>query len=210
MRPVPRRTDPNSRRRRSGGAFLIVVVATAAVTAAWWSWSASPRPVRREAGLDVLLITVDTLRADAVGAYGNSRAHTPWIDRLAAGGVRFTEARAHNVVTLPSHANILSGRYPFDHGARDNAGFRFPATGETLATLLSARGYRTGAFVSAFPLDSRFGLDRGFEVYDDSFSGAEPETAFLIQERAGGETIARAREWLSAADSRPAFAWVHL
>src|SRR5262245_65272653 len=104
--------------------------------------------VRREAGLDVLLITIDTLRADALGAYGNARAATPWIDRLAAGGVRFTRAHAHNVVTLPSHSNILSGRHPFLHGVRDNAGFRFPKDTETLATILKRRGYRTAAFVS--------------------------------------------------------------
>ncbi|MFI5329259.1 MAG: sulfatase-like hydrolase/transferase, partial [Candidatus Rokuibacteriota bacterium] len=74
--------------------------------------------VKREAGLNVLLITIDTLRADAVGAYGRPAAETPLMDRLAAGGVRFTEARAQNVVTLPSHANILSGRYPLRHGVR--------------------------------------------------------------------------------------------
>jgi tetratricopeptide (TPR) repeat protein len=175
-----------------------------------WSWLFAPREVRREPGLRVLLITIDTLRADAVGAYGNPRAHTPWIDRLAAAGIRFAEARAHNVTTLPSHANILAGRYPFDHGVRDNGGFRFPSTQDTLATLLSARGYRTGAFVSAFPLDSRFGLDRGFDVYDDSVTGAEPQTAFLVQERAGVETVARARAWLDTPDPRPAFCWIHL
>jgi arylsulfatase A-like enzyme/Flp pilus assembly protein TadD len=181
----------------------------AAIVAAWW-WSLTPEPVVRQARPRVLLITVDTLRADAVGAYGNPRARTPWIDRLASTGIRFTEARAHNVVTLPSHANILSGRYPFDHGARDNAGFRFPRTQETLATLLSARGYRTGAFVSAFPLDSRFGLDRGFDVYDDSFVGAETPAAFVVQERTGAETVARAVAWLNASDPRPSFCWVHL
>jgi arylsulfatase A-like enzyme/Tfp pilus assembly protein PilF len=209
MQRVARRRDPNVRTRRSrclaGAALVLAAVAGAS------SWRLSgPAPVRREAGLRVLLITIDTLRADAIGAYGHTRARTPWIDRLASTGVRFAEARAHNVVTLPSHANILSGRYPFEHGVRDNAGFRFPATVETLATRLSARGYRTGAFVSAFPLHSRFGLDRGFDVYDDSFVGSEPETAFLIQERTGMETVARARAWLDAADPRPAFCWVHL
>ena len=137
-----------------------------------------------ERARSVLLITVDTLRADAVGAYGKADAGTPWMDRLAAGGVRFDDAHAHNVLTLPSHANILSGRYPLDHGVRDNAGFRFPAGIDTLATLLKARGYATGAFVSAFPLDARFGLDRGFDVYDDSFVGRPARPAFLEQERA--------------------------
>ena len=128
--------------------------------------------MRREAGLNALLITIDTLRADAIGAYGDARAATPWIDRLAGGDVRFARANAHNVVTLPSHSNILSGRHPFGHGVRDNAGFRFPRGTDTLATILKRQGYRTGAFVSAFTLDSRFGLDAGFDVYDDGFAEA--------------------------------------
>src|SRR5215470_10828492 len=80
----------------------------------------------RDPSQNVLLITIDTLRADAIGASGNATVATPWIDRLAAGGVRFTAAHASTVVTLPSHANILSGLYPFRHGVRENAGFRFP------------------------------------------------------------------------------------
>ena len=158
----------------------------------------------------VLLITVDTLRADAVGAYGKADAGTPWMDRLAAGGVRFEDAHAHNVMTLPSHANILSGRYPLDHGVRDNAGFRFPTGMDTLATLLEARGYATAAFVSAFPLDARFGLARGFDVYEDSFVDAQVRPAFLEQERRGTETVALARKWLAAQGDRPVFCWVHL
>jgi len=168
--------------------------------------SAPPAP---EPNLNVLLVTIDTLRADAVGAYGQPGGITPWIDRLASGGARFTNARAHNVVTLPSHANILSGRLPTEHGVRDNSGFRFPAALDTLATILKAHGYRTGAFVSAFPLDSRFGLARGFDDYDDRFADAA-RPAFLVQERSGPDTVASARRWI---DSRPEgswFCWVHL
>lgn len=153
---------------------------------------------------------MDTLRADAIGVYRSADARTPWMDRLAAGGVRFDRARAHNVITLPSHANILSGRLPSQHGVRDNAGFRFPADQPTLATILKARGYRTGAFVSAFPLDSRFGLDRGFDVYDDSFADARAGRAFLVQERSGVETVALARRWIDARSMQPYFCWVHL
>ena len=166
-----------------------------------------PKP--REAGLNVLLVTIDTLRADALGAYGSRSAQTPWIDRLAREGVRFETAHAHNVTTLASHANILSGRLPTDHGVRDNAGFRFPAAAPTLATLLKAAGYRTAAFVSAFPLDSRFGLARGFDVYDDRFVDAQARPAFLEQERAAPSTVALARKWIESATG-PWFAWVHL
>jgi arylsulfatase A-like enzyme/Flp pilus assembly protein TadD len=171
---------------------------------------APPPEVRREAGLDVLLITIDTLRADALGSYGREAAGTPWLDRLASRGVRFERARAHSVVTLPSHATILSGRLPTQHGVRDNAGFRFPEEPETLATRLRDQGYRTGAFISAFPLDSRFGLDRGFDVYEDSFVDVDRGGAFVFQERVGSGTVALARAWLDEASDRPTFCWVHL
>jgi arylsulfatase A-like enzyme/Tfp pilus assembly protein PilF len=171
--------------------------------------------LKRDPTQNVLLVTIDTLRADAIGAAGNAAASTPWIDRLASGGVRFGQAHASTVVTLPSHANILSGVYPFRHGVRENAGFRFPETTETLATLLRARGYRTGAFVSAFPLDSRFGLTRGFDLYDDRFPKSDA-TAFRVPERRGADTVAAAVRWIDGAapsgppGDRPWFAWVHV
>ena len=115
------------------------------------------------ANQNVLLITIDTLRADALGCYGGPAA-TPALDRLAAGGVRFDFAHAHAVVTLPSHASILTGTYPFQHGVRDNSGYRLPADARTAATLLKAAGYDTAAFVGAFPVHSRFGLNAGFDA----------------------------------------------
>jgi arylsulfatase A-like enzyme/Tfp pilus assembly protein PilF len=193
-------------------ALCVAAIAAASVTAA----CGDRRPARRPPP-DVLLITIDTLRADALGAYGNRIVSTPWIDRVAAAGVRFTQAHASTVVTLPSHANILSGLYPFRHGVRENAGFRFPPQVDTLATLLKARHYRTGAFVSAFPLDARFGLTRGFDVYDDRFPKNEATIAFRVPERRGSETVAAALDWIhrkgaggaDAADG-PWLAWVHL
>ena len=192
--------------------MLVGAILAAIGAGAWGAWSsrAAPVPTPRASGASVLLITIDTLRADAVGAYGRAGAGTPWMDRLARGGVRFENAHAHNVVTLPSHANILSGRLPLAHGVRDNSGFRFPAGQPTLATLLKPRGYRTAAFVSAFPLDSRFGLDAGFDLYDDRLGGAETRNAFLVPERRGPETVAAAVGWLRAQGASPAFAFVHL
>src|SRR5262245_20531727 len=169
-----------------------------------------PRGVRRAPGLSVLLVSIDTLRFDALGSYGKAEAGTPWMDRLAREGVRFERAYAHNVVTLPSHANILSGLYPHEHGVRDNAGFRFPKGKQTLATLLKQAGYRTGAFVSAFPLDSRFGLDAGFDVYDDAFLNVDAAAGHQVQQRPGPETVARARQWLEADAGKPSFCFVHL
>jgi tetratricopeptide (TPR) repeat protein len=188
---------------------LLVVLAVGAAAAALWV-RARPSAPRREAGLDVLLVTIDTLRADALGAYGQPQPTTPWIDRLARAGVRFEAAHAHNVMTLPSHANILSGRYPFDHGVRDNAGFRFPEQLDTLATILRRSGYRTAAFVSSFILDSRFGLARGFDVYDDGVSARRGAAGLAIPERPAVQTVALARAWLAAEGAGPRFCFVHL
>jgi choline-sulfatase len=195
--------------RRTAAVAFVFGLALAATGA--WRWrSRAEAPLARGAGSSVLLVTIDTLRADALGAYGNATVQTPWIDRLAREGVRFTQAHAQSVVTLPSHANILSGLYPMQHRIRDNAGFRFPKDKDTLATLLHGRGYDTAAFVSAFPLDARFGLARGFDVYDDRFSNVDTHTAFVMEERRGPETVALAAAWLAAHRDRPFFLWVHL
>jgi hypothetical protein len=114
----------------------------------------------------LLLITLDTTRADRLGAYGHKAARTPHLDRLAAEGVRFETMVSVAPITLPSHASIFTGLYPFEHGVRNNGNFYVAPGLETLATRLKARGYRTGAFVSSFVLDRRYGLHRGFDVYD--------------------------------------------
>ncbi len=166
-------------------------------------------PQARDPKLSVLLISIDTLRADALGAYGNARARTPWIDRLASAGVRFDAAYAHNVVTLPSHVNMLTGRHPFEHGVRDNNGFRVPRDTPTLATLLQPGGHRSGGFVSAFVLDERFGLASGFERWDARVAGGEWSRGFEMPERPGAVTVAEAARWLASVGG-PSFAFVHL
>src|SRR3989442_4616411 len=108
--------DPSHRLRTVIGVALIGLMLAVGI----WHWWPSTSSVRERAPLDVLLITIDTLRGDALGAYGNRRTYTPAINRLAAAGARFTDAHAHNVTTLPSHANILSGKYPTAHDVRDN------------------------------------------------------------------------------------------
>lgn len=165
--------------------------------------AASSRP-------DIVLITIDTLRADALGFAGNRRVATPNLDRLAATGRFFTSAHAHNVVTLPSHANLLTGLYPFEHGVRENSGFLLPPAVPTLATILQGAGYKTGAFVSGFPLESRFGLARGFDVYDDRFATALRGEEFGLPERRGDHTVAAALAWWQGAAGAPRFLWVHL
>ncbi len=159
---------------------------------------------------DVVLITVDTLRADALGFAGNATVATPVLDRLAKQGRVFTDAHAHNVVTLPSHANILTGLYPYQHGIRDNSGFVLDESVPTLATALRAAGYATAAFVAAYPLDSQFGLDRGFEVYDDRYPEGSDATEFVLPERRGDEVVAAALEWWRGQPDGPRFLWLHL
>jgi arylsulfatase A-like enzyme/Flp pilus assembly protein TadD len=172
---------------------------------------AAKAPARPAVHGDVVLVTIDTLRADAPGFAGNRRSQTPVLDRLAGQGRVFTNTHAHNVVTLPSHTNILTGLYPFQHGVRDNSGFRLPASVPTLATVLHAAGYATGAFVGAFPLDSQFGLNRGFDVYDDHYPKGSHEDEFMMAERRGDEVVRLALAWWQQQPKgKPRFLWVHL
>ena len=120
-------------------------------------------------GCNVLLITIDTLRLDRVGAFGGRAGLTPNLDRLASEGIRLTHAYSAVPLTLPSHASILTAVSPPVHGLRANGLFRLGPQLPTLATVLKGAGYRTGAFVGAFVLDARFGLNRGFDVYDDRY-----------------------------------------
>jgi len=172
-----------------------------------------PGPAR---GWNLLLITLDTVRADHLGAYGSSQAETPHLDALAARGLRFEQAWSAVPLTLPSHASILSGLLPPHHGLHQNGAGSLPEAVPTLASTLAAAGYRTGAFVGAFVLDRRFGLARGFDIYDDEIDRAEGP-AGLEAERPGHVVVDRALAWLGAARAggegagdRPFFAWVHL
>ncbi|HMJ81658.1 MAG TPA: sulfatase-like hydrolase/transferase [Vicinamibacterales bacterium] len=172
---------------------------------------------RRTAGRDilavdpqqnVLLVTIDTLRGDALGADGGP-ARTPNIDAIAAAGVRFSFAHAQAVVTLPSHASILTGTYPFQHGYRENSGYRLKPGMPTLATILKGRGFATGAFVAAFPLDARFGLTPGFDVYDGRFDDLTGG-GFTIVERPASAVVALATSWIDAQTGGRWLAWVHV
>jgi arylsulfatase A-like enzyme/Tfp pilus assembly protein PilF len=171
----------------------------------------APQPSQARAH-NLVLITVDTLRADHVGAYGYARARTPAIDGLAKSGVAFDHAYAAAPITLTSHATLLTGRYPPGHGARDN-GMRVSADVPTLATALHARGFRTGAFVAAFPLDHQFGLNRGFDVYGDHLP--RQPNGQPANERPASDVVNDAIAWLrqlapSPQSPAPFFLWVHL
>ena len=194
--------------RARTGYVLAILVAGAAGFAAWW-WLRTPAfALGTGTDRNVLLITIDTLRGDALGSYGG-RASTPYLDRLAAHGARFSFAHAHAVLTLPSHASILTGHYPYEHGIRDNSGFRIRSGEVTLATRLKALGFATGAFVSAYPLDQRYGLNAGFDSYDDRVSEVGRTTDLVVPERRADAAVASALEWIGRQNSKW-FGWVHV
>src|SRR5262245_54198045 len=135
-------------------------------------------PRERPAPADLLLVTVDTLRGDRWGCVGNPAARTPVIDRLARGGTLAFEGRAPAPLTLPSHVSMMTGLSPAAHGVHDNGIFALsPERGTTLAEALRNAGWTTAAFVSAFPLFKRFGLDRGFDAYDELLAGGDESGA---------------------------------
>jgi arylsulfatase A-like enzyme/tetratricopeptide (TPR) repeat protein len=168
-------------------------------------------------GANVLLVTIDTLRRDRLGAYGSTAGLTPTLDRLAASGILYTHAYAHVPMTLPAHTSIFTGRAPRSHGVHDNGTFRLDDRVPTLATMLKTAGYRTGAFVGAFVLDARFGLNRGFDEYDDRYPHDAGAATFRFTERRAAEVVKPAGDWILRGDSGdvagrhgPWFAWVHL
>jgi len=161
-----------------------------------------------EEELNLLVITVDTLRADHTGIYGYDKIKTSQIDGLGRKGVLFTRAFCHVPLTLPSHCSLFTGNLPIFHGVRDN-GYRLPAFNITLAEILKKRGYQTAAFVGAFPLDSRFGLDKGFDTYDDLYGSKNVVRDLSFVERKAGEVNRKALEWIAKNKERRFFAWVH-
>jgi len=186
---------------RPGPAAL--VIALAAVTAA--CRAAQPAAPAR----NLLLITIDTLRADHVGAYGAATGATPAIDALARAGVRFDQAQTAVPLTAPSHATILTGVYPPAHGVRGNVVFTLGDAHETLASRLKRRGFQTAAFVGAYPVAAAFGFNRGFDTFDEEFHETSPVDQGA--ERRANEVADAALRWLQgrARGGSPFFAWVH-
>jgi arylsulfatase A-like enzyme/Flp pilus assembly protein TadD len=159
----------------------------------------------------VILITIDTLRADHVGCYGAQTVKTPTLDALAHDGVVFERALSQVPLTWPSHAVILTGTYPFQNGVQDFTGQPLAQQFRTVSQSFQQAGYATGAVVSAFVLDRSWGLARGFDFYDDAFSAEtfEKKDIGLVDRRAG-ESVAHAITWLKKTPRRPFFLWLHL
>jgi choline-sulfatase len=215
--PPPSRTGIAGRWALALGivAALLVAAGLAVFIGGSRDGAARPGPLASPQPPDILLITLDTTRADRLGSYGYSGAATANLDRLARDGVRFDRALSPVPLTLPAHASVLTGRDPFRHGVRNNGHFVLPADVPTIAEGLTARGYDTAAFVSSFVLDRQFGLARGFSHYDDGLDEATGGPFVSLElERRGDRTAAAARAWLAGAarqgGSRPYFLWVHL
>src|SRR5262249_49472738 len=175
--------------------------------AGWW-WTAS-RGARRP---NVLLVTIDTLRADHVGAYGATTGATPALDAMAAAGVRFDQVQTAVPLTGPSHATILTGQYPPSHGARGNVAVTLGSTYPTLATRLKHEGFATAAFVGAYPVAAAFGFNQGFDTFNEEFH--EASVGDPGAERRANEVVDAALRWLEpyGKPDRPAapfFAWLH-
>ncbi len=159
-------------RRRGGGIWMAALAfAGLALLVGGWHFYRTriATPDLNFSGYNVLFVTIDTLRADHVGAYGYDKIRTNNLDKLASQGYLFRRAISQVPLTLPSHTSIFTGTFPMYHGVRDNGGYFVSPQSITLAEILKQRGYRTAAFVSAFILDSKWGLDQGFDTYFDDF-----------------------------------------
>ncbi len=179
--------------------FLTLVCANVAA-------AESPRP-------NVLLVTVDTCRADRLGCYGYGLARTPVMDALAAEGVRCTNAATTAPITVPAHASILTGLLPPAHGVRDNGAYALSDRAVTLAERMKDAGYETAAFVSALVLNRRYNLTQGFDTYDDDLWAEDEPKLFMIRDRPAPKTAEHVVKWLElwegAAERKPFFLWVH-
>jgi arylsulfatase A-like enzyme/tetratricopeptide (TPR) repeat protein len=181
--------------------FLLLTILTAGVV----TWFVRSGGLRRPAIRNVVVISIDTCRADGLSCYGFGRKSTPNIDAIAQDAVLFTRAHSTNPYTLPAHSSMLTGTNPPYHGVHDNTNYRLSKANVTLAEILRDHGYRTAAFVSASVLEAKFGLDQGFDTYDDQdFSEDYP-----FSQRLGGDTSREAITWLDEHGDQPFFLFLH-
>jgi choline-sulfatase len=161
--------------------------------------------------LNLLIVTLDTTRADRIGAYGATDVETPAFDRLAREGVLFEQAVSVAPLTLPAHASMFTGKFPPEHGIRDNGGFFLSDDHQTLAEVLKSNGYATAGFVSAYVLDSRWGIAQGFDTYVDEFDLSQTRAVSLgAIQRPANEVIDKVVPWIREVKDKRFFGWVHL
>lgn len=201
------------RPRRTSRLWIAAVLASTTIVATSVNLHAQKpaRPVKAQPRPNVILITIDTLRADHVGCYGAQTVKTPTLDGLAKDGVVFERAISQVPLTWPSHAVILTGTYPFQNGVQDFTGQPLAPQFRSVAQAFKQSGYATGAVVSAFVLDRSWGLGRGFDFYDDAFSAETFQKRDIgLVDRRAEESVAHAIAWLKKTPKRPFFLWLHL
>ena len=203
----PTGADRTDRPRRAGLRALLALLGLVA-TAAAVVWFLRPPPLRVSG--PIVLVSIDTLRADRLPAYGYTGVATPAIDRLVSDGVLFERAYSHSPQTLPAHASMFTGKLPVEHGVRDNLGFALGSDQTLVPELLAPLGYRSAAVVSSYVLRKEVGLSRGFDVYDDRLPAASPETSIAQVQRDGSDSLAIAESWLDGRGDSPFFLFLHL
>lgn len=172
---------------------------------------AGSAPCTVRAAPNVVVVTIDTLRADHLACYGYGRIKTPHIDQLASTGIRFANAFTPVPITLPAHTALMTGAYPMATGVRDFSGNKLRPGAVTLARVLQSHGYSTAAFIGSAALDSRFGLNQGFDTYYDHFNLGRSREIHLDEiERRGDQVVDAALKWLESHRQKPFFIWVHL
>ncbi len=209
MKPALSSFAVSGRRR----AWAFAAAGLALLGLAWWllqPGSAGPAGAHPPGRWNVVLVTIDTLRADHVGAYGAGRALTPVIDALAAEGTRFEHCIAQSPLTLPSHASLLSSTQPLFHRVRDNGTFRAPEELELLSEVLRGRGFATAAFIGGYVLHGKWGLNQGFDHYSDRFDPGSSGNLVLLAKKPAATVLGDARRWLEENGSRRFFTWIHL
>ena len=193
------------------GAVVVLAGAAAAIWIVLRPGRANFARLRGGKDFNVILITVDTLRADKVGCYGNHQVKTPAMDLFAARGVRFENCISQVPLTLPSHTTLMTGTLPVFHGIHDNGGFVVPSELVTMAETFKGKGYDTAAFVAAYVLDSKWGLNQGFDTYFDNFDLSRFEKISLGEvQRPGNEVMDEALGWIDKKKGGKFFAWIHL
>jgi arylsulfatase A-like enzyme/Tfp pilus assembly protein PilF len=190
--------------------FAIAAGVVAGAAAGIWLWRGSARDTAVPTGGPIILISIDTLRADRLPAYGYDAIETPHIDGLAADGVLFERAWSHAPLTLPAHMSMLTGELPFEHGVRDNIGFKAKPDQRFVQHALGDLGYATGGFISSYVLRRQTGIHEGFSHYDDTLPPAAPDSPLGSVQRAGADTVAAAITWIDQQKSPKFFAFVHI
>ena len=190
---------------------LGIVVVAAAIYFFFFPKKHSFRGLKKGKEFNYVLITVDTLRADRIHCYGFPYVETPTMDLFASKGILFEHCVAQTPLTLPSHTSLMTGTYPLFHGVRDNGGYLVPQELLTLAEIFKGKNYETAAFVASYVLDSKWGLDQGFDFYFDQFDLSKYKSISLGNvQRRGDEVIAEALKWLELHKQEKFFTWVHL